>query len=96
MISMRIYTSKTGKVNCKISERKKDVYKRRKIKIDDLVNTSFKGSCILRVYRMYVGSSKTITLFVEEIMDTKLALKKSYFDEYEEMVSNESSSEEAD
>ena len=45
----RIYTSKTtGKVNCRISERKK-VFKRRKIKIDDLVDTSFRRSCIVRV-----------------------------------------------
>ena len=34
--------------------------------------------------------------FLKEIMATELTLKKSYFDEYEEMVSNESSSEEAD
>ena len=95
----RVYTNKTnGKVNCRISERKKvkDVFKRRKIKTDDLVDTSFKGSCIVRVYQVYVGSSKTITLSLEEIMVTKLTLKKLYFDEYEEMVSDESSSEEAD
>ena len=95
----RIYTKKTtGKVNCRISECKKvkDVFKRRKIKIDSLVDTSFKGSCIVRVYQVYVGSSKTITLSVEEIMVTELTLKRSYFNEYEEMVSDESSSEEAD
>ena len=95
----RIYTNKTttGKVNCKISEHKKvkDVFKRRE-KIDDLVDTSFKGSCIVRVYQLYVGLSKTITLSVEEIMVTKLTLKRSFFDEHEEMVSEESSSEEAD
>ena len=34
---------------------------------------------------MYVGSSKTIMLSVEEIMVTNLAAKKSYFDEYEEI-----------
>ena len=45
---------------------------------------------------MYVGSSKTITLSVEEIMAAELNTKRLYFDEYEEMVSNESSSEEAD
>ena len=43
---------------------------------------------------MYVGSSKTIMLSVEEIMVTDLAITRSYFDEYEEMVSDESSSEE--
>ena len=45
---------------------------------------------------MYVSLSKTITLSVEEIMATKLTRKRSYFDEYEEIVSDESSSEEAD
>ena len=52
---VRIYTSKTtGKVSCKISERKKvkDVFKRRAIKIDDLVDGSFKGSCVIRVYQV--------------------------------------------
>ena len=40
---------------------------------------------------MYVGSSKTIMLSVEEIMVTEPNTKRSCFDEYEEMVSNESS-----
>ena len=34
---------------------------------------------------MYIGSSKTITLSVEEIMVSDLTTKKSYFDEYEEI-----------
>ena len=95
----RIYKSKTtGKVSCKLSGRKKvkGVFKGRKLKIDDLIDESFKGSCVLRVYQVYVGTSKTITLSVEEIMAIKLNTKRSYFNEYEEMVSDESSSEEAD
>ena len=43
---------------------------------------------------MYVGSIKTITLSVKEIMATGFNTKRLYFDEYEEMVSDESSSEE--
>ena len=43
---------------------------------------------------MYVASSKTIRLSVEESMVTELNNKRSYFDEYEEMVSDKSSSEE--
>ena len=94
----RIYMNSTGRVTCKLYERKKvkGVFKRRKLKVGDLVDESFKGSCEIRVYQVYVGSSETITLSVEEIMATKLATKESYFDEYEEMVSDESSSEEAD
>ena len=94
----RIYTNSAGKVSCRLSERKKvkGLFKRRVIKIDDLVDESFKGSCIINVYQVYVGSSKTITLPVEEIMATKLTLKDSYADEYGEMNSDESSSEEED
>ena len=64
----RIYTNGSGRVNCRISECKKvkGVFKRRAIKISDLVDESFKGPCILRVYQVYVGSSKTITLLVEK------------------------------
>ena len=85
----RIYTNSAGSVKCKISECKKvkSVFKRRKLKIGDLVDESFKGSCVIKVYQVYVGSSKTITLSIEEIMANKLPLKKPYFDE---MVSNES------
>ena len=91
----RIYTNSTRKVSCKISEckRVKGVFKRREIKIGDLVDESFKGSCALKVYQVYVGSSKTIMLSVEEIMATKLTLEDSYFNEYEEIVSGESSSD---
>ena len=86
----RIYTSSTGKVPCKLSECKKvkGVFKRKKLKIGDLVDELFKGSCILRVYQVYVGSSKTITLSVEEVMVTDLTTKKSYFDDYEEIESS--------
>ena len=92
----RIYANSSGRLTFKLSEHKKvkGVFKRRKLKIDDLIDESFKGSCVLRVYQVYVGTSKTITLSVEEIMVTELNTKRSYFDEYEEMVSNESSSEE--
>ena len=88
----RIYTN--SMVNCKISECKevKGVLKRSKLRINDLVDESFKGSCALKVCRVYVGSSKTITLPVEEIMATELTIKKSYFDEYES--SDESLSDE--
>ena len=91
----RIYTNSNGRVTCRLSERKKlkGVFKRRVIKLNDLVDESFKGSCVIRVYQVYVGSSKTITLSVEEIMVTDMAAKKSYFDEYEE-TGDESSSEE--
>ena len=92
----KIYTSCSGRVTCKLSERKKvkGMFKRRAINIGDLVDESFKGSCIIKVYQVFAGTSKTITLSVEEIMVTDMYAKKSYFNEYEEVNSNESSSEE--
>ena len=86
----RIYTSKSGKVNCNLSECKEvnGVYKRKRIDVNELVDETFKGSCVLRIYRVYIGSSKTITLSVEEVMVTDLTTKKSYFDEYKEIESS--------
>ena len=51
----RIYMNSTGRVTCKLSECKKvkGVFKRRKLKIEDLIDESFKGSCVLRVYQVY-------------------------------------------
>ena len=87
----RIYTKSSGIVNCKISEHKevKGVFKRSKLRINNLVDESFKGSCVRKVYQMYVGSSKAITLSVEEVMVTDLTNKKSYFDEYEKIESSD-------
>ena len=92
----RIYTNGSGRVTCKLSECKKvkGVFKRRKLKIGNLVDESFEGYSIIKVYQVYGGSSKMIMFSAEEIMVTDLAAKKSYFDEYEEMNSDESSSEE--
>ena len=83
-------------MNCNLSECKEvnGVYRREKIDVNELVDELFKGYCVLRIYRVYVGSSKMIMISIEEIMVTDLTTKKSYFDEYEEMVSNESSPEE--
>ena len=83
----RIYTKSSGKVSCRISELKEGmgVSKRREIKIGDSVDETFKGSCVVKVYQVYVDSSKTIMLLVKETMATELG-KNSYFDEYEEIV----------
>ena len=90
-VYVRIYTSKSGKVNCNLSERKEvnGVYKRKRIDVNELVDETFKGCCVLRIYRVYIGSNKTITLSVEEVMFTNLTTKKSYFDEYEEIESSD-------
>ena len=53
------------------------MFKRRKLTIGDLIDESFKVFCVLRVYQVYVGLSKTITLSVEEIMATGFNTKRS-------------------
>ena len=84
-VCARIYTSKSGKVECKLSERIQagGTYKRKRINIYELIDETFKGFCVVRIYQAYIGSSKSITLSVEEIIVTNLSSKKSYFDEYE-------------
>ena len=80
----RIYTNKSAKVNCDLSEHKEiyGVYKRKRIDVNELVDEFFKGFCVFRIYRVYVGTSKTIMLTVEEVMVTDLFAKRSYFDEF--------------
>ena len=52
---------------------------------------NFEGSCILRLYHTYLGSTKSITLSVEEILVKKMDTMKTYFDD--ESDSDESDSE---
>ena len=60
----KIYLRESGKAKCRIS---KGSYKNL-IGIDELVDENFRGSCILKVYWAYIGSSKSISLSVEEIL----------------------------
>ena len=48
----RIYTSISGKLNGNLSECKEvnGVYKRKRIDVNELVDETFKGSCVLRIY----------------------------------------------
>ena len=79
-VSARIYTSKSGKVNFNLSKCKEvnGVYKRKRTDVNEMIDATFKGFCVLRIYRVYVGTSQTITHSVEVIMVTDLAVKKSY------------------
>ena len=73
----KIYTRKSGKVKCRVSFKSpKDT-----IPIDELVEENFEGSCILRLYHTYLGSTKSITLSVEEILVKKMDIIESYFDD---------------
>ena len=71
----KIYLRRSGKVKCRIS---KGSYKNL-IEIDELVDENFRGSCILKVYHAYIGSSKSISLSVEEILVREVDRKESYF-----------------
>ena len=59
------------------------------IPIEELVDENFEGSCILKLYHAYLGSAKSITLSVEEILVKKINNMESYLD-------GESDSEESD
>ena len=86
----KIYSKKSGKVKCRISQ---GSYKN-VIGVEELVDEVLEGSCILRIYQAYVGSCKSISLSVEEILARKIGITESYFaDESDE--SNEESDEEA-
>ena len=53
------------------------------------MDENFEGSCILKLYHAYLGSTHSITLSVEEILVKEMNAMESYFDE-------ESDSEESD
>ena len=74
-IFAKIYLRKSGKTRCRIS---RGSYKNL-IEIDELVDENFRGSGILKVYQAYIGSSKSISLSVEEILVREVDKKESYF-----------------
>ena len=85
-VHTKIYTKKSGKVKCRVSLKSpKDT-----IPIDELVDENFEGSCILKgLYHAYLGSTKSVTLSVEEILVEKMDIMEAYFDD----LSDESDSE---
>ena len=90
-IFAKIYLRKSGKTRCRIS---RGSYKNL-IQIDELVDENFRGSCILKVYQAYIGSSKSISLSVEEILVREVDRKESYFtDESDESEESEEEEEE--
>ena len=81
----KIYTRKSEKAKCRVSLKSPE----NTIPIEELVDENFEGSCILKLYHAYLGSTKSITLSVEEILVKKMNTMESYFD-------GESDSEESD
>ena len=82
-IYAKIYTRASGKAKCKVSGLDDDSKKRVPIPLEELIDESFEGSCILRLYQTYVGSTKSISLSVEEILVTNIETSSSYFDDEE-------------
>ena len=80
----KIYTRASGKAKHKISELVDESRKRVPIPLEELVDKSFEGSCILKLYQAYVGSTKSISLSVEEILVTDRETSSSYFDDEED------------
>ena len=81
----KIYTRKSGKAKCRVSLKSP----KNTIPIEELVDENVEGSCILKLYHAYLGSTKSITLSVEEILVKKMNTMESYFD-------GDSDSEESD
>ena len=84
-VHTKIYTKKSGKVKRRVSLKSpKDT-----VPIDELVDENFERSCILRLYHVYLGSTKSIMLSVDEILVKKMDIMESYIDD----LSDESDSE---
>ena len=81
----KIYARKSGKAKCRVSLKSP----KNTIPIEELVDENFEGSCILKLYHAFLGSTKSITLSVEEILVKEMNTMESYFD-------GESYSEESD
>ena len=79
----KIYTKSNGKVKCRISLNSiKNL-----IDIEKLVDDSFTGSCILKLYQCYLGETNSISLSVQEIFAKRLEGIESYLDDESEMES---------
>ena len=44
------------------------------------MDENFEGSCILKLYHAYLGSTHSITLSVKEILAKEMNTMESYFD----------------
>ena len=77
VVYARIYT-RFGKSRCLITNKSED---KSKLNLGDLVGETFKGSCVIKLYQAFVGSNKSITFSVEEILVKEMERRKSFFDE---------------
>ena len=83
----KIYARASGRAKCKVSglvEMADESRKRVPLSLEELIDKSFEGSYILRLYHAYVGSTCFISLSVEEILITDRETSSSYFDDEED------------
>ena len=73
----KIYSRKSGKAKCRVSLGST----KNTINLEELADENFEGSCILKLYHAYLGSTKSITLSVEEIFVREMSSMESYFSE---------------
>ena len=81
----KIDSRKSGKTKCRISLGSP----KNTIPIEDLVDANFEGSCILKLYHAYLGSTRSITLSVEEILVKEMNTMELYFDKSDSKDSDE-------
>ena len=87
MFTQKFITRASGKAKCKVSglvEMADESRKRVPIPLEELIDESFEGSCILSLYHAYVGLTRSISLSVEEILITDRETSSSYFDDEED------------
>ena len=89
LVYAKIYSKKSGKVNCGISQGSYNNV----IGVEELVDEVFEGSCVLKIYQAYVGSCNSISLSVEEILARKIAITESYFADESDESDGESDEE---
>ena len=83
----KIYTKTSGRAKCKVSGLVEMADKSRKrvlLPSEELIDESFEGSGILRLYHAYVGSTRSISQSVEEIVVSDRETSSSYFDDEED------------
>ena len=73
----KIYSRKSGKAKCRITLGSP----KNTISIEELVDENFEGSCIVKLYHAYLGSTRSITLSIEEIFVKEMSTMESYFSE---------------
>ena len=81
----KIYSRKSGKAKCSLLLGSS----KNTIPIEELVDENFEGSCILKLYHAYLGSTPSITLSIEKIFVREIAAAASYFDESDSEESDE-------